>query len=187
MMSSSETPAQDTGSFRDPDGHVFCSADAVFRSMSAATAEAIAKATDAGVMQSMQERGWLVGTAQLSESDSAALHERLPGWEGFLQHDKIPVITYPCEWSFSMLADAGLLHLRIQRELLGAGLALKDATAYNVQFRGSKPVFIDVGSIYQPPRLDVWVAYSQFCRMFLFPLALYAYRRISLNSSTKLS
>ncbi len=182
MTNSNEQPIQNPGSFRDPDGHVFLRGDAIYRSMSESAALAIAEAHAAGLLQSMQERGWLVETAAVRGDEERLLHQTLPGWRAFLRHERIPIISYPAEWSFSMLADAGLLHLRIQRELLGAGLALKDATAFNVQFRGSSPVFIDVGSIYKPPRLDLWVAYSQFCRMFLFPLALYAYRRISLKS-----
>src|SRR5262249_16453451 len=77
------------------------------------------------------------------------------------------------EWSVSMLADAALLTLELQRELLAAGLSLKDATAYNVQFRGSHPVFLDLASVERPARLDVWFALGQFAQMFTFPLLLF--------------
>ena len=71
-----------------------------------------------------------------------------------------------------MLADAGRLTLRLQGELLKLGLALKDATAYNIQFVRGKPVFIDLTSIEKPARLDLWFALGQFNRMFLYPLLL---------------
>ena len=76
-----------------------------------------------------------------------------PGFAAFVEHDRIAPITYPCEWSVSMLADAGRL-TKLQRELLDLGLSLKDATAYNIQFVRGKPIFIDLTSIERPARLD---------------------------------
>ena len=75
-----------------------------------------------------------------------------------------------------MLADAGILQLDLQLRLLKHGYSLKDATAFNVAFDGAHPVFIDIPSIEIPRRLDVWVAYGQFCRMFVFPLLLHHLR-----------
>ena len=51
-----------------------------------------------------------------------------------------------------MLRDAALLQLRVTREASKADLALKDATPYNVQWRGARPVFIDVGSFERAAR-----------------------------------
>ena len=45
-----------------------------------------------------------------------------------------------------MLRDAALLQLDLSRAALAEGVLTKDATSYNVQFDGSRPVFIDVGS-----------------------------------------
>ncbi len=55
-------------------------------------------------------------------------------------------------------------------------MILKDASPYNIQWRGAKPVFIDIPSFvaYQPG--GSWVGYRQFCQMFLYPLFLKAYR-----------
>ncbi len=55
-------------------------------------------------------------------------------------------LSYPYEWSFEMLRDAARLQLTLTRQALAESLITKDASAYNVQFVGSKPVFIDVGS-----------------------------------------
>ena len=46
-----------------------------------------------------------------------------------------------------MLQDAALLQLRLTSEALREGLMLKDASPYNVQWRGSRPIFIDVGLV----------------------------------------
>ena len=56
-------------------------------------------------------------------------------------------------------------------------MTLKDASAYNVQFRGSAaPIFIDTLSFERYRDGEPWVAYRQFCQHFLAPLALIAYR-----------
>jgi hypothetical protein len=77
-----------------------------------------------------------------------------------------------------MLRDAALLQLRVTRDALGAGLALKDATPYNVQWRGAKPVFIDVGSFERARAGEPWLGYRQFCMLFLYPLLLESYKGI---------
>jgi hypothetical protein len=51
-------------------------------------------------------------------------------------------------------------------------MVLKDASAYNVQFRGAEPVFIDTLSFERWAEGTPWVAYRQFCQHFLAPLAL---------------
>ena len=53
-----------------------------------------------------------------------------------LEHERIPFVSYPYEWTFDMLRDAALLQLEIVERSLRHGWILKDATAYNVQFRG---------------------------------------------------
>jgi len=58
------------------------------------------------------------------------------------------------------------------------GMSLKDASAFNIQFRGPKPVFIDTLS-FEANVAGPWHAYGQFCGHFLAPLALMS--RISLS------
>jgi hypothetical protein len=87
---------------------------------------------------------------------------------------RMPFISYPYEWAFSALKDAALLTLDVQLRAIKRGMQLKDASAYNVQFDGCRPILIDTLSF---ERLEVnkpWKAYGQFCRHFLAPLALMA-------------
>lgn len=86
-----------------------------------------------------------------------------------------PFISYPYEWTFSQLKDAALLTLQIQKIALEFGMILKDASAYNVQFIGRKPIFIDSLSfrIYKPGM--PWDGYKQFCEHFVAPLAMAVY------------
>ena len=51
-------------------------------------------------------------------------------------------------------------------------MTLRDASAYNVQFEGGRPVFIDTLSFEPRKEGAAWAAYRQFCEHFLVPLAL---------------
>ena len=93
-----------------------------------------------------------------------------------LRHERLPFVSYPYEWPFGMLRDAALLQLDILLEALDEGLILKDASPYNVQWRGTSPVFVDVGSFEALREGEVWVGYRQFCMLFLYPLMLRAYK-----------
>jgi hypothetical protein len=119
----------------------------------------------------------------VESEEVAAPAAELPGtaarWEGFLRHQRIPFVSYPYEWCFGMLQDAALLQLDLLAEALAEGCVLRDATPYNVQWRGVAPTFIDVGSFALLPPGEPWVAYRQFCELFLFPLLLAAYRNVS--------
>lgn len=167
----------DTGSFRDPSGSVFHYDGRVYRSVDAKTFALMTQLADKGVFGSLIRSGYLIDTTLVrpSDTDAEALHPLVPGVE-LLRHQTVPFISYPCEWTFSMLADAGVHQLSLQLKLLEYGYSLKDASAYNTQFLGARPVFIDVASIEVPARKDLWIAYGQFCRMFLFPLLLSQYR-----------
>ena len=81
-----------------------------------------------------------------------------------------------------MLKDAALLHLRILEDALENGWTMKDGSAYNVQWRGQRPVFIDVSSFEPYSPGDSWIGYRQFCMMFLIPLLLKAHRDINTAS-----
>jgi SAM-dependent methyltransferase len=95
-----------------------------------------------------------------------------------LRHERIPFVSHPYEWPFSMLKDAALLQLALGREALRHDLTLKDASSYNVQWRGSQPVFVDVGSFERLRPGEPWAGYRQFCMLFLYPLMLQAYRGV---------
>ena len=126
-----------------------------------------------GTLARLIDEKRLVPTTFVDEpSLRKVLQEENVGFESFLEHEVLHTISYPYEWTVSMLADAGIHTLDLQISLLAAGCSLKDATAYNIQFVAGRPVFIDISSIERPARLDVWFALGQFYQMFLFPLLL---------------
>ena len=98
---------------------------------------------------------------------------------GLLRHERVPFVSYPYEWPFEMLREAALLELGLLDEALGEGFVLKDGTPYNVQWRGTEPVFVDVGSFERLREGEPWAGYRQFCALFLYPLLLQAYRGIA--------
>jgi SAM-dependent methyltransferase len=83
---------------------------------------------------------------------------------------RVPFVSYPFEWCDAQLHAAGRLTLDISREILDQGHELKDGSAWNVIFRGNRPIFCDLLS-FQPVMPPQWWAFGQFTRHFLLPLA----------------
>lgn len=159
----------DAGSFRDPDSRVFLRDGRVLRGLSARGAAEWRAVSQTKFFQKAMSDGRVVRTSE----DAAE-----PPWEAVLVHERLPLISYPYEWGFAMLQDAALLTLDLQLEALAEGFTLKDGSAYNVQFLGTKPVFMDIGSFERLAPGAVWGGYRQFCEQFLYPLMLRSYRNL---------
>ena len=61
-----------------------------------------------------------------------------------IKHPKIKYISYPYEWCFEQLKKATLFYLDFHINLLKNNMSLKDSSAFNIQFIGSKCIFIDL-------------------------------------------
>ncbi len=99
-------------------------------------------------------------------------------WTSRHLREPLEFITWPYEWPFSMLKDAGLLQLRLLDTAVRNGWILKDATPFNIQWRQARPVFIDTPSFVPWDGGEFWQGYRQFCSMFLIPLMITAHLRI---------
>src|SRR5215813_2221332 len=87
------------------------------------------------------------------------------------EHERITFQSFPYEWTPAMLFAAGSLTLDLAEACLSEGFGLKDATPYNVLFRSSKPVFVDLLSFERrDPNDPLWLPYAQFVRTFVLPL-----------------
>jgi hypothetical protein len=155
-----------SGSFRDPSGQVYLCKDHIQRTIQASYAPHWQAMESSGFIDEAVKAGLL-----LEYSEAAPLEY---SWKT-INSPKLPCITYPYEWSFSQLKDAALHTLKIMKLALSHGLILKDATAYNIQFTGTKPVFIDHLSFEIRNEQAPWAAYLQFCKHFLVPLVLMKY------------
>ncbi len=88
-----------------------------------------------------------------------------------LRHPKIPIPTYPWEWTPSQWLDAAELTLNLCEQALAEGWILKDATPLNVLFNGTRPIFVDILSFERRDKhSSIWLAYGQYVRTFLLPL-----------------
>ena len=154
-------------SFRDPSGRVYLGADAVYRTIGEGFIENWHLAESSGFLAEAVTRGRLCPFETVTP---------FPGSRATLKIPRLPFISYPYEWCFSQLKDAALLTLELLREADARGLTLKDASAYNIQFQGPAPIFIDHLSFEKAEAGRPWGGYLQFCRHFLGPLALQACR-----------
>jgi SAM-dependent methyltransferase len=84
----------------------------------------------------------------------------------------IPLISYPFEWTFSMMKSAAHTTLEVLKISLNYGMTLKDASGYNIQFVNGNPILIDTLSFDFYKNGEPWIAYKQFCEHFLAPLVL---------------
>jgi SAM-dependent methyltransferase len=168
------------GSFRDRQGRVFETSDGVFRVLSARGLENWKRLEASHLFRRFTAAGKLVATRQVEpEVLWHELPDGDPPWAAVLEHEPIPFISYPYEWSFAMLRDAALLHLELLDAALDEDLILQDGSAYNVQWRGSRPVFIDTPSFVPLTPGQPWAGYRQFCELFLHPLLLRAYKGVA--------
>ena len=177
-VSSRPFSAVDTGSFRDREGRIFRHGDRIIRGVSAVALAEFKKLESTVFYSRFLQKGLLVGSDLLSPANVPLPPEIQQQWAGFIEHRRIPVISYPYEWTFGMLRDAALLQLELLEAAIGEGMTLKDATPYNIQFDAGKPVFIDIASFETLTAGAPWAGYRQFCEMFLFPLMLQAYKGI---------
>jgi ribosomal protein L11 methylase PrmA len=159
------------GSFRDPAGRVFRVGERVFRAVMDSGVNDFARANQSGILRRLVDNGKLI--------DFADVTDQAPEWgleqaNILLSHPRIPFISYPYEWSFSLHKAAALAHLDLHLELLSEGFTLSDATAYNIQFDSTQPVFIDHLSIRPYAEGEIWAGHRQFCMQFLNPLLMWS-------------
>ena len=170
----------DGGSFKDPSGRVYSVLDEVggrrvLRGLTGESAATIEVLLSEPFFQRMVEDGDVVGTAFLPYKDPVASRITEMGWAAVVEHEAIDFVAWPYEWPFSMLKDAALLQLRLLDAGSRSGWMLKDATPYNIQWMGARPVFVDVPSFVPWEDGEYWQGYRQFCSMFLTPLLLTAH------------
>lgn len=163
-------------SFRDPDGFLFYSEGIIYRQVNCRYKDNYECFIKSGLYKALLDAELLIPheEADIKNAVSDAVYK-------IIRPEPIVFISYPYEWSYSQLKDAALITLKIQKKSLEFGMSLKDASAYNIQFRKGKPAFIDTLSFEKYREGQPWVAYRQFCQHFLAPLALMSHNDIRLN------
>jgi SAM-dependent methyltransferase len=165
-------------SFRDPDGRLLVINDRVLRTVNKTGAANLNAFLASAVAKKFVAAGQLARTGLPDAISIKLLSEYLQQESGVgeapevvVEHERIAFPNFPYEWAPEMLYRAGHLTLDLAESALIEGFGLKDATPYNVLFRGPEPVFVDLLSFERRDPLDpVWKAYAQFVRVFLLPL-----------------
>jgi len=163
-------------SFRDPNGFVFNYKGSVYRYINEAYKSDYDLFLSSGLYKRLVAKECIVSFDEAKVSDPSVKD----AWK-IIKPQQIPFISYPYEWCFSMLKDAALLTLDIQRLALKHGMSLKDASAFNIQFVNGKPIHIDSLSFEKYDVGKPWVAYKQFIEHFLSPLLLMSMVDVRLN------
>lgn len=164
----------DPGSFRDPSGFVYSRGERLFRQINKSFGQRWDDVTSSGLLPTLQAGGLLIAHADAGVESAFSPDEA----HAVIEPELLPLISYPYEWSFGALKDAALLTLEAQAVAARSGFTLRDASAYNVQFRDGAPILIDTLSFERALPDSPWLGYRQFCEHFLTPLALMAYRDI---------
>src|SRR5262249_32145659 len=125
-------------SFRDPSGVLFRQGDRILRSVNDAAVQDLEAFLQTRTARDATRSGKLVGSQRVPASDITGIESAY-----VVEHERIPFPSYAYEWPPEMLHAAGLLTLDFAQQALEEGFGLKDATPYNVLFRGSQPVFVD--------------------------------------------
>lgn len=166
-------------SFRDPSGHILRDdTHNIYRVISRFGKENFEFVEKSGFYDKSIADNMLVGYEKLNKDDFDGVPENT---EYILSHPLLPFTSYPYEWTFDQLRDAALLHLDIHLMALDHNVTMSDATAYNIQFIGHKPVFIDHLSFIEYREGMLWKAQQQFTEQFLTPLLLWAHTGIACN------
>lgn len=166
----------ESSSFRDPSGFVFSKKGDIYRQINNVYKSNYDLLINSGLYKFLVDRKLLIPHYEVTVEppDPQNCYKTI-------KPEEIKFISYPYEWSFSQLKDAALTTLEIQKKAMEFGLTLKDASAFNIQFKDGKPLLIDTLSFEKLEKGKPWAAYRQFCQHFLAPLALMAYKDLQLN------
>lgn len=158
-----------SGSFRDPAGGVHRLGDRILRTIAAEYDADFTAALQTGLLDRFVDEGRIVPFEPAPLAPEAL---GLAGAKRVLEHPRLPFISHPYEWSFEELRAAALHHIDLHLSAMAGGLTLTDASAYNMQFVGAEPIFIDLLSFRPYRDGELWAGYRQFCEQFLNPLIL---------------
>lgn len=163
-------------SFRDPSGFLFQQDGVIYRQVNLVYKDDYDHLMDSGLYRALVDDNLLIPHVEVDvEPPVSELAYKV------IKPEPISFIAYPYEWCFSQLRDAALTTLKVQRKALDFGMSLRDSSAYNIQFKNGRLVFIDTLSFGKYREGEPWVAYRQFCQHFLAPLALMSYKDIRLS------
>ena len=119
--------------FRDPAGSLSLEGAFAVRTIHPSAHDEVMQFVTSKFCALLQDRGDMIAITVKNTTDGLQL-----------LHPRVPVPTYPWEWTPSQWLAAAQLTLSLCAEGLDEGWVLKDATPLNILFIGSRPVLVDV-------------------------------------------
>jgi ribosomal protein L11 methylase PrmA len=157
------------GSYRDPAGGVYQLGERILRAVAPEAEADFTASLRTGLLDRFAKEERITAFTPLTfPADTLGLASA----GRVVEHARLPFISHPYEWSFEALRSAALHHLDLHLDAMQGGLTLSDASAYNLQFIGTRPIFIDLLSFRPYIEGEIWAGYRQFCEQFLNPLLL---------------
>ncbi len=170
------------GSYKDPGGGIFYYKDKVCRWIADDTNQFYHNLVKSDFFQHLIQSRYFIPTTPIDLSHDVNIVNQYGDHTTYFEHERIQFISFPYEWPVSMILDAAIHTLDLQITLLQTNLSLKDATPYNIQYHHTQPLFIDLCSVEKASENGIWIAYNQFCQMFLYPLLMFQVRSSTLSS-----
>jgi hypothetical protein len=151
----------------DDIGTVFFWEDRVYRGINAGKVDHVLGLFSSGFIDALISRQLLPST-KITD-----LH--FGNFELVLEHEKIAPQINQFEWTFSMLKSAALLVLEVRSLAEKFGYGMKDCHTQNVMFKGSAPIYVDLGSFVSDPLpMQSYNVYLECLSEYYWPLISWA-------------
>jgi hypothetical protein len=150
----------------DDVGRVFHWNGGIFRGIYPQAAERVRALFASGLLDELTSRGFFPRTQITSHT--------FDGFAFVVEHEAVPIVTYPHEWSFDMLRDAARTVLEIGEIAARFDWLLKDCHPYNVLFHGTRPLYVDLGSFVPATAGYAWSRGDAFLSLYWWPLSIWS-------------
>ncbi len=151
----------------DNAGTVFFWGDRVLRAVRGEGVARMRALICSGLPEALASRGWM---PRCWEADV-----EIPGFELVLEQARLPIVSYPYEWTYGMLRAAAVRVLEINLLAREYGWELKDCHGFNLVFDGPQPLWVDLGSFGPCAGGEHgWPPLEEFMRFYEYPLRIWS-------------
>lgn len=149
-------------SFRDPSGFVYMDDQKLFRKV---------KINRLKFFEDLFSSKWFTELIEQKKIQKSKIISKSNDYF-IIEHEFYPFHVMPHEMCDYQLYRSALLTLEIAIKSFENNLVIKDASAWNVFFIKSNPMFCDITSFENWDENQNWFAYGQFFRHYIIPLIL---------------
>ena len=149
-------------SFRDPSGFVYMDDQKLFRKV---------KINRLKFFEDLFSSKWFTELIEQKKIQRSKIISKSNDYF-IIEHEFYPFHVMPHEMCDYQLYRSALLTLEIAIKSFENNLIIKDASAWNVFFIKSNPMFCDITSFENWDENQNWFAYGQFFRHYIIPLIL---------------